>query len=63
MGLTFEKEFLCPCCGGGNSICLEGGQGRTCQLVIDCEVCCRPLRIEVRATGRDCEIEVHGENE
>ena len=63
MGLLSEKEFFCPYCGSGNNIFLEGGQGRQYRLVVDCETCCRPIVIQVRVIGRECELEVRAENE
>ena len=58
-----EKEFLCPYCGCPNTISLDAGQGKEYELITDCEVCCRPIIVNVRMIEDDCELDIHGENE
>ncbi|MCR4337288.1 MAG: CPXCG motif-containing cysteine-rich protein [Candidatus Omnitrophica bacterium] len=62
MNLSSEQEFFCPYCGSPNSISLDN-EGHQFKLVVDCEVCCRPILIQVRIIGDDYELDVHTENE
>ena len=38
---------LCPYCGEINEISLDPGSGHHQEYVEDCQVCCRPWRVEV----------------
>src|SRR3954466_2896289 len=38
---------LCPYCGEINEINLDPGSGNHQEYVEDCQVCCRPWRVEV----------------
>ena len=62
MSLLPEKEFFCPYCGSENNISLDGGQGRQYSLVVDCEICCRPIVIQVKMIDHEYELEVRAEN-
>ena len=46
-----DYSFSCPHCGVDLSIRLDASGGRRQQLIQDCEICCRPIRIEVRLEG------------
>ena len=63
MSLTTDKEFLCPYCGSENTISVDAGQGRQFALLTDCEICCRPIVVQVRQEEGDCILEAHAENE
>lgn len=63
MSLLSEKEFSCPYCGSDNSVSLDGTEGRQYKLVVDCEVCCRPIIIRVQVVDREFELDVRPENE
>ena len=41
-------EVSCPYCGELVEIALDPGGGAVQQYVEDCQVCCRPMRINVR---------------
>lgn len=45
-----EHDFLCPYCGAAISMLLDLSVDRQ-DYVEDCEVCCRPIRVRVRASG------------
>jgi hypothetical protein len=45
--LETEATVLCPYCGELNEIGLDPGGGRNQEYVEDCQVCCRPWRVEV----------------
>lgn len=49
--LVTTTEALCPWCGERVSMGLDPGSGPTQSYVEDCEVCCRPWRVEVRYDG------------
>jgi hypothetical protein len=42
-----DHEFGCPYCGAPNSLRVDASGGRRQDFVTDCEVCCRPIEIEV----------------
>ena len=48
-----EYAFACPCCFAEISITIDYTAGRRQAFTTDCEVCCRPIAIqlEVRAGG------------
>lgn len=41
-------EVSCPYCGEINEIVLDPGSGTEQEYIEDCQVCCRPWRVEVR---------------
>jgi hypothetical protein len=45
--LETEATVLCPYCGELNVIGLDPGGGERQEYVEDCQVCCRPWRVEV----------------
>lgn len=47
MSLESDQLFNCPYCGAENSARVDATGGRRQSFVIDCEVCCRPMAIEV----------------
>ena len=50
-----EEDYLfsCPHCGVDLSVRLEASGGKEQQFIQDCEVCCRPIKIEVRFQGEE----------
>jgi hypothetical protein len=42
-----EADVRCPCCGEGVTIGLDPGGGPSQSYIEDCQVCCRPWRVEV----------------
>ena len=48
-----DYSFSCPHCGVELSVRLDQTGGREQQFVQDCEICCRPIQIEVRFEGED----------
>lgn len=44
-------EVACPHCGETVTIILDPGGGTRQDYVEDCEVCCRPWRVQVRYDG------------
>lgn len=47
MNLESDQEFGCPYCGELITIRVDETGGRKQYFVTDCEVCCRPIGIEV----------------
>lgn len=43
-----EAMVECPCCGESVQIALDPGSGTLQEYVEDCEVCCRPWRVQVQ---------------
>lgn len=46
--LATTSSAVCPWCGERVSIGLDPGSGPSQAYTEDCEVCCRPWRVEVR---------------
>ena len=46
-----DYSFSCPYCGVGLSTRLDKSGGSKQRFVQDCEVCCRPIQIEVGFKG------------
>jgi hypothetical protein len=42
-----DQAFSCPYCGTENGLQVDAGGGRRQSFVTDCEVCCRPISIEL----------------
>ncbi|MBV9658789.1 MAG: CPXCG motif-containing cysteine-rich protein [Verrucomicrobia bacterium] len=52
MNWLVDAEILCPFCGEAFTAEIDTSQGDY-ETVQDCEICCRPFRLEVRcAPGR-----------
>ncbi len=47
MDLESDQAFNCPYCSASISIRIDRTGGRRQYFVTDCEVCCRPISIEV----------------
>ena len=47
MSIENIQEFNCPYCAAVASIAIEETAGRRQNFITDCEVCCRPIEIEV----------------
>ena len=45
--LENDQEFNCPYCGAVNSIRIDETGGSNQRFVTDCEICCRPIEIEI----------------
>lgn len=48
-----EVETACPACGEPLTLLVDVSAGRRQSYVEDCEVCCRPMLIEVTVYGHD----------
>ena len=48
-----DLPFSCPHCGVPLSVRFDLSGGREQQFIQDCEVCCRPIQIEVRFEGEE----------
>ena len=46
MALTEAAPVTCPCCGEAVEVELDAGDAGQ-ELVEDCAVCCRPMRLRV----------------
>lgn len=62
MELLQEKNVGCPYCGESITILVDGSVGDQ-QYIEDCQVCCRPMDIQVFVTANgDCQVEARDEN-
>lgn len=57
--MGFEQEAMvdCPFCGAGTPIDLASIAIGQEQPIVDCTVCCQPLRVDTQATS-DGEVQV-----
>ncbi len=62
LNVTTVRRVLCPYCGQPVELLIDGTVARQ-RYVEDCEVCCRPMVVEVDATGDQPVVEVRRENE
>ena len=53
MDMAEEQYFACPYCGGENSMAIDYSAGRKQKLLLDCEVCCRPIVIALEIDGEE----------
>ena len=51
--LEQDYSFPCPYCGVTLSVRLDVTGGRKQALVYDCEICCRPIQIQVEFEGEN----------
>lgn len=63
MDFLATKIFPCPYCGRKNTLAVDASQNSRGAIVVDCEVCCRPVSIHIHKQDNDVELEVHAENE
>ncbi len=56
------KEFTCPYCGSRNQFGEDVGQRSHLEVVVDCEICCRPIIVCVRVSEFGYEIDARAEN-
>jgi transcription elongation factor Elf1 len=56
--------FSCPYCGSDNYLSADPSGGRRQKFVVDCEICCQPIAIELNISGESApEINARRENE
>jgi hypothetical protein len=53
-----ERPIQCPYCWETFSILVDPSEGEDQSFVYDCEVCCRPIDVQVRFTGENAKIRV-----
>ena len=51
MNFQQEEIFLCPYCGQKNSLSIDLSAGGRQNFVVDCEVCCAPIAIDLQIRG------------
>ena len=47
MALESDQEFNCPYCAAVMTLRIDETAGARQEFVTDCEVCCRPIAVEV----------------
>ncbi|MGD8441808.1 MAG: CPXCG motif-containing cysteine-rich protein [Holophagae bacterium] len=62
VNVTTVCRVLCPYCGQPVELLIDGTVANQ-RYVEDCEVCCRPMIVEVDATPDEPVVEVRRENE
>jgi len=62
LNVTTVCRVLCPYCGQPVELLIDGTVANQ-RYVEDCEVCCRPLIVEVDASADEPVVDVRRENE
>ena len=58
------ENFLCPYCGSENILVIDSWTNANQHLVVDCEVCCRPIVVDIKFQGTQLiKLEARPENE
>jgi len=58
-----SENFNCPYCGGENMLIVDSFVNSSQSFVQDCEVCCKPIVIQLRCrSGEILELRVRREN-
>jgi len=64
MSLEEFDNFCCPYCGETNQLFVDITGGPSQQLVVDCEVCCAPIVLNIRIkAGEILSVDARRENE
>lgn len=59
-----DLEFECPYCAVLNSVRHEPEGGSHQSFVVDCEICCQPIILNIHTSDDDCiTLEASCENE
>jgi hypothetical protein len=62
MNLLEENTISCPYCGELITILIDGSV-ETQQYIEDCQVCCRPIELQITVSANGgCQIEAWDEN-
>ncbi len=51
-----ERQIQCPYCWESFEILIDPSEGEDQSFVYDCEVCCRPIDVQVRIVGEDVKV-------
>ncbi len=62
MYLLQEQDISCPFCGEWITIQIDCSVSRQ-NYVEDCQVCCRPILLEVQVSGEEISVQARPENE
>lgn len=63
MNLLMENSINCPYCGELITILVDGSI-EIQQYIEDCQVCCRPIDLQISvASGSECQIVASSEND
>jgi hypothetical protein len=60
MPLTDMVQLVCPACGESFDVVIDRSEGKKQSWVLDCEICCRPMRVFVR-WGKKVRVETEAE--
>ncbi|MGM0905444.1 MAG: CPXCG motif-containing cysteine-rich protein [Pseudomonadota bacterium] len=63
MSLTDPKTFECPYCMTINDIEVDWLNDIGQQQIVDCQVCCQPIEIEIIQLGDEIQIKAHRDDE
>lgn len=58
-----DAEFNCAYCGAMNATTVDHSAGRRQEYVEDCQVCCRPNRLQIEIDAEQMEAEITAEVE
>jgi hypothetical protein len=61
--MILEYTVLCPYCGEPNEISVDPSGGKRQSYEEDCQVCCRPWRVQVRIAGGEAQVTLSAQDE
>lgn len=61
--MIIDAEFICAYCGQNNATSVDPSAGARQEYVEDCQVCCRPNRLQVAIDFRTLEAVIETEEE
>lgn len=51
-----EREIQCPYCWENFTLLIDESEGEEQSFIYDCEVCCRPIDVQVEIRGEEIQI-------
>lgn len=61
--MTIDAEFSCAWCGESNAVTVDLSAGWEQAYVEDCQICCRPNRLQVRIDPETLDATLESEEE
>lgn len=51
MSIEDSELFSCPYCSSDNYLSVDPTGGNRQKMIVDCEICCQPMIIEITLSG------------
>ena len=60
-GIVSQKQY-CPYCAERIELLIDNSEAHQ-SYIEDCQVCCRPIRVDVLVDGNELHVSLYAENE